>query len=1024
MLGLGNNRLYVLCRETIMKRMILCLVMVILLVSIVSAGEHRIVFVGEGSNITDTHIRSQSPSSHYEDANEMRVGNDNIGGAPHIDMFGLIQWNETTYSFPPGSIITSVKMQLHLEDDQGFPYINVTPVNKSWEESVSWNDFDCEWSKPTCMNKSLQLGYLDCNGLAGTNQNITFNAEGIAWFQHLIDEPGWEWDKGLLLIGNPAGGDHRIDPATGEHATASWRPRLYVNYTTPTVETTETPTIVAPSPADNAHNNTNVTLNITHPTVNNDVRYYLYFGNTTPLTEGNYYLFNVTRDGNEYKSFLTNVSDGTYYWKWKVQNISTGIFSDNTTERTLIIDTVTPTITLLPGNNWDGDNTTILNPLLANLTLNLSFNDEVDLYQSLINLSYINGTSYYVRYNTSITADQDNFSTTIDIGNFPIGNYTLMLLASDSHTAKKIEDYKPRTGLDYIRYETAEGNTVRITSETMPLSKKTTRHKNKYDMEFNYLVGKAEYSFIISSDNKLEYIQDSKYSAHFVVMANKHEGNWIDLVNPALKREDYTVTKIDDYNFEVKVKANGMKKLKFSSIGGLNVREEHYKIRLAAVIDAWVYETLNNTQINATVRVGAQSANSTSYLSGARLVNITRDDTQISITSPGYAPQTVALSATAKYHNLTFNMTAANAVVISFYDESTNQLILNRSFDVYVDNGTASGEYTSTDNPYTILGLSTGGYELRVGADDYDPRWYSNVPILSNDTTTINGYLINSTISSSTTFTIIDKDNSNRLQNVLMIMRRQIDGNWTILESKYSDVTGDLRIYYQTNIKYYFELSKEGYLNNTFFLNPIISSTYTIRMTPTFTINISQDYDRITLAYSPTIFYDGRNNNFTWTIQSPYSELIGYGYDLTYPGGTTSESGSTGTGSSLNSSINIVGAGNFSTLRLDYWYNTTISGSRDFTFYYNIIPSASNNTLISAGKDPTYGMGLFERLFIVVIIALFIAGIATMTGQPLAGAALALFIFGFFVYIQFIPIWSVLMSIAIGLLMLGSKSGG
>ena len=112
------------------------------------------------------------------------------------------------------------------------------------------------------------------------------------------------------------------------------------------VSATTAPTIIAPSPADNSNNNTNVTLNVSHTTTQNDVRYYLYFAESTPLDEGDFYIFNETRTGDEYKSFLTNVSDGTYHWKWKVQNITDGIFSGNTTERTLIIDTVSPTITL------------------------------------------------------------------------------------------------------------------------------------------------------------------------------------------------------------------------------------------------------------------------------------------------------------------------------------------------------------------------------------------------------------------------------------------------------------------------------------------------------------------------------------------------------------------------------------------------------------------------------------------------------------------------------------------------------
>ena len=186
---------------------------------------------------------------------------------------------------------------------------------------------------------------------------------------------------------------------------------------------TENPAIVAPSPADNANNNTNVTLNVTHSTGQNDVRYWLYFGKTTPLTENDIYVFNATRTAEEFKNFTTNVSDGTYFWKWKVQNITDGIFSGNTTERTWILDTVIPTISLgLNGaNNFSTDNTTIISNRLLNLSIDISFFDE-NLFQTLVNITNESGQSVFSKLNTSITGTTVNVSQTVDISGLSIGN--------------------------------------------------------------------------------------------------------------------------------------------------------------------------------------------------------------------------------------------------------------------------------------------------------------------------------------------------------------------------------------------------------------------------------------------------------------------------------------------------------------------------------------------------------------------------------------------------------------------------
>lgn len=128
----------------------------------------------------------------------------------------------------------------------------------------------------------------------------------------------------------------------------------------------DAPVIRLPSPANNAHNNSNVTLNVSHSTTNNDVGYYLYFGTSSTFKESDLYLKNVSRTGAEYRNFTTNISiDGTHYWKWKVINRTNHNFSTNTTVRTWILETVKPTITL--GANGDNNFST------TNLRLCLDF---------------------------------------------------------------------------------------------------------------------------------------------------------------------------------------------------------------------------------------------------------------------------------------------------------------------------------------------------------------------------------------------------------------------------------------------------------------------------------------------------------------------------------------------------------------------------------------------------------------------------------------------------------------------------
>ena len=72
-------------------------------------------------------------------------------------------------------------------------------------------------------------------------------------------------------------------------------------------------------------------------------------------------------------------------------------------------------------------------------------------------------------------------------------------------------------------------------------------------------------------------------------------------------------------------------------------------------------------------------------------------------------------------------------------------------------------------------------------------------------------------------------------------------------------------------------------------------------------------------------------------IQSPDGELTSYGYTLTYPGGSSSNSGSNAIGSQLESTFTISGASVNDTVLLYYYYDTDLSGFRNFSYRYPIL---------------------------------------------------------------------------------------
>lgn len=403
------------------------------------------------------------------------------------------------------------------------------------------------------------------------------------------------------------------------------------------------------------------------------------------------------------------------------------------------------------------------------------------------------------------------------------------------------------------------------------------------------------------------------------------------------------------------------------------------------------------------------------------LDNLTEGYYNITIISAGYQKNSINFNTFSKIHNYTFLLYTANSLSINIRDEDTN-LPINQN--VTIKFTTEDLEFTNTTNLsyFYIDNLNITQYTLLFGSSGYSYRSYT-VTVGNGSFQTLWAYLSKNT--STTLFTVTDKDTSESLQGVLFSMYRYINGSWATIESKNTDVSGQAQFTYMDNEQYKFYLSKSGYDDYVFYLNPILFSTYSVKMTKSTLMNYSQDFDLLSVIYAPHIFMNNNITTFNFIISSPTGLLMQYGIDLTFPGGTASTSGTNVIGEQLSVNVNIINASTFDTVKLEYYYITSISGRRNFTVLLPIgFITGDSNLTFWANKDKTYGLGVFERILIITIIIIFVVGIAMLVGQPVPGFALGLFVFGYSVRIGFISPWAILPSMFIGFMFLVWKSGG
>jgi len=139
----------------------------------------------------------------------------------------------------------------------------------------------------------------------------------------------------------------------------------------------------------------------------------------------------------------------------------------------------------------------------------------------------------------------------------------------------------------------------------------------------------------------------------------------------------------------------------------LNIIKKDYFFRIGAIIDVWVYESEYGDGLNATATIGSQVKHTKANTSAARLFNITKEITSITLNASDYGTETQSISITESYHNLSFNMTESSALKMYFYDEKSEALIEGETFSVYLETTGFSDTYSATINPYTIRSLDS-----------------------------------------------------------------------------------------------------------------------------------------------------------------------------------------------------------------------------------------------------------------------------------------------------------------------------
>lgn len=390
-----------------------------------------------------------------------------------------------------------------------------------------------------------------------------------------------------------------------------------------------------------------------------------------------------------------------------------------------------------------------------------------------------------------------------------------------------------------------------------------------------------------------------------------------------------------------------------------------------------------------------------------------------------YCYDDVLLNSTT--YNLSVRYGYLDNLSIRVIDEITLNQFTTQNVTLRIYSNSSDITYYFTNGTFNISNLVFNTYSLRFSATNYTPKVYT---IVVNTTTvqTLDAYLTSIFDTGNTIFTVRDKDTTSIIEGATIITYSFLNNSWIATNVQNTDISGKVQINYIPLNNYKFYLSKANYQDYIFYLTPIIYSSYDLVMSKNNQVNFSYTLDGITTIFSPNLFYNNQLNTFNMIWASPNASLLSYGYNISLPNGTSyTQSASNSLGSQLTNTFNITNASVYDTVRIDYYYITTLAGRRNLTLNLPIISNSSdvtlNNTFMS-NRNNTYGLGIFERVLICVLIVLFVVGVGTMVGQPIPGLVMGLFVYGYMYWIGFIPIMAIVPTLFAGFFIIVWKSGG
>lgn len=633
-----------------------------------------------------------------------------------------------------------------------------------------------------------------------------------------------------------------------------------------------TTSITSPSNASSIQENTPYTLNFTfdQTKADDDIIDCILKENGTQINSSQY---NISASGENLTISKTFTSE-VYYDNIEYQvfcNDSTYNSSDSVTLDILMDDT-NPTINFT--NPLENNSTKVFD----NITLNISMEDNLRLFNASVVINYPNGTLLHSNYTDYINTTTWTFTDFLNLSDAPAGIYTSIAKACD--------------GLE-------EELNCKTTNFAFTLMKISTNYSTPVyeddDTAFSLLF---EFLNITNSSTATLIYNNTEYPGLIDHTNNSYVEFTANVTIPWVYANNTAISFSWNYSLEY---ANG------SSEDGQTAAESHtvlWNLSRYPRVNVSLIEFYTNSSIS-TFSILTDYGSSFNTTSGSINVPILENNlTVINISSSGYSSlldYNLTTSSGYEYQNIT--MYTFNSIRLNIFNESSMGL-LAQNVTIHTISDVTSFTNSTTSGFIIIDFLAPNSYELRFESDGFNPI-SKFITVLNDSTNNISIYMTEN-VTELQVIEILDTANQ-PVENAIVWLQKEIIGSpdqfITIQEAQTNYdgqttvwVERDLTTYYRFAVIYEGEskpIQPSGNLftGKTYFI-PGVDETIQliIDITGTPTDFISDRYAVSTDLYfggvdNNTVFYefvDGRNSisGARLVIKGKYIGNLTFDYEL------------------------------------------------------------------------------------------------------------------------------------------------